>query len=169
MLYEYIKDGITQAIRSVLVKKKSGDIRLCIDFRRLNKIMAKDKYPIPLIDNLLDKLVGKSVFTKLDLKKGYFHVFVNEDLVKYTSFTTPLGQFEFLRIPMGLKTSPQVFQRFVHDIFSDMIRQDKVVVYMDDILVASRNIEDHFEILAEVFKRLVENKLELRTVKCKFL
>jgi len=114
MLYEYIKDGITQAIRSVLVKKKSGDIRLCIDFRRLNKIMAKDKYPIPLIDNLLDKLVGKSVFTKLDLKKGYFHVFVNEDLVKYTSFTTPLGQFEFLRIPMGLKTSPQVFQRFVN-------------------------------------------------------
>jgi len=106
--------------------------------------------------------VGKSVFTKLDLKNGYFHVFVNKESVKYTSFTTPLGQFEFLRMPMGLKTSPQVFQRFVNDIFSDIIRQDKVFVYMDDILVASRNIEEHFEVLAEVFKRLVENMLELR-------
>jgi len=106
--------------------------------------------------------VGKSVFTKLDLKNGYFHVFVNKESVKYTSFTTPLGQFEFLRMPIGLKTSPQVFQRFVNDIFSDIIRQDKVFVYMDDILVASRNIEEHFEVLAEVFKRLVENMLELR-------
>jgi len=89
----------------VLVKKKTGEIRLCIDYRKLNKALLKDNYPLPHIDDLLDKLVDKKVFSKLDLKNGYFHDFVNEESVKYISFVTPLGQFEFLRIPMGIRNA----------------------------------------------------------------
>lgn len=70
---------------------------------------AKDNYPIPLIDDLLDRLAGKSLFAKLDLKNGFHHVFMHEDSIKYTSFVTPLGQFEFLRMPFGLKNAPSVF------------------------------------------------------------
>lgn len=175
MLDEYLRDGIIQPSSSefaspiVLVKKKTGDLRMCIDFRKLNKIMVKDNYPLPLIDDLLDRLVGKSVFTKLDLKNGYFHVFVEKESVKYTSFVTPLGQFEFLRMPMGLKTASQVFQRFINSIFADLIKENKVIVYMDDIMIASKNLSQHVEVLEVVFKRLVENKLELRLDKCEFL
>jgi len=89
-------------------------MRLCIDFRKLNKVLIKDNYPIPLIDDLLDKLANKKLFSKLDLKNGYFHVFVNKESIKYTSSVTPLGQFEFLRMPTGLKTALAVFQRFIN-------------------------------------------------------
>ncbi|XP_046869310.1 uncharacterized protein LOC124461953 [Drosophila willistoni] len=152
----------------VLVPKKAGELRLCIDFRRLNKVLVKDNYPIPLIDDLLDKLGDKRFFSKLDLKDGYFHVFMEENSVKYTSFVTPLGQFEFLRMPMGLKNSSSVFQRFVNKIFTDMIRDNKVIVYQDDIMVASRTAEEHLDILKEVFRRIIRNKLELRIDKCEF-
>lgn len=80
-----------------------------MDYRMLNKITAKDNYPIPLIDDLLDRLANKKFFTKLDLKNGFFHVLVDPESVKYTSFVTPLGQFEFLRMPFGLKNAPSVF------------------------------------------------------------
>jgi len=150
----------------VLVKKKTGEIRLCIDHRKLNKALLKDNYPLPHIDDLLDKLVDKKV---LDLKNGYFHVFVNEESVKYTSFVTPLGQFKFLRMPMGIKNAPAVFQRFVNKILDDMIRNNKVVLYMDDIMVASKDINEHLETLEEFFKRLTQNRLELRMDKCAFL
>jgi len=117
LLDGYLENGIIHPSQSeyaspiVLVKKKTGDIRLCIDFRKLNKVLIKDNFPIPLIDDLLDKLANKKVFSKLDLKNGYFQVFVNKESIKYTSFVTPLGQFEFLRMPMGLKTASAVFQR----------------------------------------------------------
>lgn len=125
----------------VLVKKKTGDLRLYIDYRKLNKILIKDYYPLPLIDDLLDKLLNKSVFSKLDLKNGYFHVFVGDDSIKYTSFVTQLGKLEFLRMSMGIKNASAVFQRFVNWIFADLIRESKVIVYMDDIMITSANIE----------------------------
>ena len=175
MLDEYLKEGIIRPSDSeyaspiVLVNKKTSGFRLCIDFRKLNKVVIKDNYPLPLIDDLLDNLVNKTVFTKLDLKDGYFHVFMNEDSIKYTSFVTPLGQFEFLRMPMGLKNSAAVFQRFVNKIFADLIKENKVIVYMDDIMIASSNMEEHLKVLKEVFERLVHNKLKLRLDKCEFL
>lgn len=128
---------------------------MCVDFRMLNKITMKDNYPLPLIDDLLDSLVRKSVFTKLDLKNGFFHVLVDDESVKYTSFVTPLGQYEFLKMPFGLKNAPSVFQRFVNKIFSDMIRDRKVIVYMDNIMIATRNVREHLLILKEVLERLV--------------
>jgi len=96
-------------------------------------------------------------------------VFVDSELIKYTSFMTPLGQFEFMRMPMGLKNAPAVFQRFTNKIFVDMIRDGKVVIYMDDIMIASKEMQEHLDVLREVFDRLARNKLKLRMDKCEFL
>lgn len=175
LLDEYLSKGYIRASESefaspiVLVRKKTGELRMCVDYRRLNKVTARDNYPIPLIDDLLDRLAGKTIFSKLDLKDGFFHVYMDNDAVKYTSFITPLGQYEFLRMPFGLKNAPSVFQRFVNKVFADMVRNDKVIIYLDDIMIATDNFDEHFRILEEVFKRLVENRLELRLDKCVFL
>ena len=176
ILDDYIEKGYIRPSESefvspiVLVKKKNvSDLRMCVDYRILNKNTAKDSYPLPLIDDLLDTLSGKKYFTKLDLKNGFFHVYVKNESIKYTSFITPLGQYEFLRMPFGLKNAPSVFQRFVNKVFNDMIRQGKLIIYMDDIMIATKEIEDHLTTLKEVFARLVENKLELRLDKCEFL
>lgn len=175
ILDEYIEKGVIRSSESefaspiVLVRKKTGDLRMCVDFRNLNKITAKHNYPIPLIDDLLERLGNKSVFSKLDLKNGFYHVFMNEESVRYTSFITPLGQFEFLRMPFGLKNAPSIFQMFINKVFEDLIRTGKVIVYLDDIMIATDNITQHLEILEEVMTKIVENNLELRLDKCEFL
>ncbi|XP_076660892.1 uncharacterized protein LOC143364412 [Halictus rubicundus] len=153
----------------VLVKKKNGELRMCVDFRELNKILVRDNYPLPLIEDHLDIVGGKKYFSLIDLKDGFFHVHMAKDSCKYTSFVTPLGQFEYLRMPFGLKTAPSRFQRFVNDVFSELIRSGDVVVYMDDILIATQTIEHHLQILNRVFTLLVDNKMEMRLDKCKFL
>ena len=89
----------------VLVGKKSGSYRLCVDYRELNKITIKDNFPTPLIDDQLDRLKNKKIYTSLDLKNGFHHVRMNEESVQYTSFVTPLGQYEYLKMPFGLTNS----------------------------------------------------------------
>lgn len=131
----------------VLVHKKNGELRLCVDYRELNKITIQDNYPTLLIDDHLDRLRDKQYFTCLDLRNGFYHVKVAESSVKLTAFITPLGQFEYLRMPFGLTNAPRVFQRFIYNIFSDLIRQDKVLLYIDDILIATKDIDEHVEIL----------------------
>jgi len=153
----------------VLTRKKNGEIRMCIDFRALNKIMVRDNYPLPLIEDQLDMLRDKKFFSKLDLKDGFYHVAMAPDSIKYTSFITPLGQFEFTRMPFGLKIGPQRFQRFINEVMSDAVKSGNVVVYMDDILIANDTLEAHFNTLKIIFTILVENKLELRLEKCLFL
>lgn len=172
---DYKAKGIIRSSESeyaspiVLVRKKTGEIRLCVDYRRLNKITAKQNYPIPLIDDLLERLSKKNYFTKLDLKDAFFHVSMHDDSIKYTAFTTPLGQFEFLKMPFGLTNSPQIFQRFINKIFEDLINNGKIIIYLDDLMIATDNIKDHLQILEEVLNKLVANKLQLRLDKCKFL
>lgn len=153
----------------VLLKKKTGDLRLCVDFRELNKLLISDNYPLPNIEDLLGSLHEKKYFSTLDLKDGFYHVRMAEESVKYTAFTMVFGQFEFLRMPFGLKVAPSRFQRYINQVLADLIRDGHVVVYMDDILVASETVEQHFKILREVFSRMVNNNLQLRLDKCKFL
>lgn len=153
----------------VVVKKKNGERRLCCDYRQLNKIAASDNYPLPLIDELLEFLNGKKYFTTLDLRSGFHHIFVAETSRKYTSFVTPFGQYEWNRMPFGLKMGPSNFQRYINKIFEKLIAAKKIVVYVDDILLASQTVEEHLEILREVFMLLKENDMELRLDKCKFL
>ena len=133
----------------------------------LNKITLKDNYPLPLIEDLLDRLRGKKYFSILDLKSGFYHVRVNEDAVKYTSFVTCFGQFEWLRMPFGLKNAPSVFQRYINNIFKDLISSDKLFAYMDDLLIATDTVEEHLTILKTVMN--VINELELKIDKCKFM
>jgi len=149
------------ASRTVLVRKKNGNIRMCVDYRALNKITARDNYPLPIIEEQINALQGKRYFTSLDLKDGFHHVYIDKDSIKYTAFITPFGQFEYTRMPFGLKNAPARFQRFVNDILHDLIMAGNVVAYMDDFLVATDTIEKHFEVLDRVLKLLVENMLEL--------
>lgn len=121
----------------VLVKKKDNTYRMCADLRELNKRVVKEHYPIPHIDDLLDKLRGKVVFTKLDLKNAYFHVKVSEQSSKYLSFSTFLGQYEYVRLPFGYCNSPSAFMRFIETVFKDLIRAGRLLVYLDDLLISS--------------------------------
>lgn len=153
----------------VIVKKKNGEPRMCVDYRILNKVIARDNYPLPIIEDQLEALNNKKYFSTLDLKDGFHHVSVAEDSIKYTSFVIPVGQFEWLKMPFGLKTAPSTFQRFINNVFSDLIKTGDVLVYMDDILVATETIEYHLEILQQVFKLMVDNILSLRMDECRFL
>ncbi|GFX72161.1 retrovirus-related Pol polyprotein from transposon 412 [Trichonephila clavipes] len=96
-----------------MVKKKDGSSRMCIDYRKLNQKLVKDKFTLPIIEDVLDTLQEAKVYSTLDLRNGFFHVDVDEDCRKYTSFIVPDGQFEFNKVPFGLSTSPGVFQRYV--------------------------------------------------------
>lgn len=153
----------------VLTEKKNGETRMCVDYRTLNKVTTRDNFPLPLIEDQLDLLTGKKFFTALDLKDGFFHIKMHENSVKYTSFVTPLGQFEYLRMPFGLKGAPLKFQRYVTQIFKEQIDAGEVSVYLDDFLIATETIEHHFNILKKIFKLLVANLLVLRLDKCQFL
>jgi hypothetical protein len=142
-LDDLLKGGIIRPSRSpysspiVLVRKKTGDLRLCVDYRELNKITVKDNFPAPLIDDQIDKLKNKKYFSLLDLKNEFHHVKMNETSIPFISFVTPLGQFEYLKMPFGLTNAPKVFSRFTQQIFADLIKREEIVLYMDDILIAT--------------------------------
>lgn len=157
ILDRLVKDKIIRSSESpyaspiVLVHKKNGEF--CVDYRELNKITIKNNFPTPLIEDHLDRLRNKRYFTTLDLRDGFHHVKVAESSVKLTAFNTPLGQFEYLRMPFGLTNAPKVFQRFINSIFSDLIRQDKILLFVDDILIATESIDEHLDILKEILRR----------------
>lgn len=153
----------------VLVKKKNGERRLCCDYRRLNKIIAKDNFPMPIIDELLGYLNNKVFFTSLDLRDGFFHIRIKEECKKYTSFVTPFGQYEWNRMPQGLKVGPANFQRFITMIFGDLIKEKKLIIFMDDLLIATRSIEEHLEVLKAVLELSSKNLLNLRMDKCRIM
>lgn len=153
----------------VLVKKKGGELRMCIDYRALNKVTVRDNFPLPLIEDCLEYLDRKQCFSILDLKNGFHQVHMDPESIPYTSFVTPFGQFEYIKMPFGLKNGPSVFQRFISTILNDMIRQREIVVYMDDILIATFTPDQHLTILRKLFKRLVEFNLEVKLEKCHFM
>lgn len=153
----------------MLKKNNSHDLRLCIDFRELNKRVVKDHYDVPLIDDQLDLLKNKKHFTTLDLKSGFHHVRLSEDSCQYTFFITPMGQFEWTRLPFGICNGPSVFCRFVNKIFQPLIKSQKILIYIDDILIATTTIEENILIFFEVLKIMSENLLALRLDKCSFL
>lgn len=142
---------------------------MCVDYRTLNKFVVRDKFPLPLIEDHLDALRGKEFFSKLDLKNAFYHVKMASDSVKYTSFITPSGQFEFCRMPFGLNSSPATFTRFINTIFRDLIKSRKILIYLDDILIATETINENLIILGQVLEKAKQNLLELRLDKCSFL
>ena len=148
-----------------MVQKKCGGWRPCGDYRRLNAATVEDKYPLPNMGDLSSRLDGCVIFSKLDLQKGYYQVPVAAADVAKTAVITPFGLFEFVRMPFGLKNAGMTFQRLMDRVFFDLPYS---FVYLDDLLVASRCIEDHRRHLREVLGRLQQNGLVVNKEKCVF-
>jgi hypothetical protein len=148
-------------------KKKDGTLRMCNDYRALNKQTVKNKYPIPLIADLFDRLHGAKVFSKLDLRKGYYQVRIAEGDEPKTAIITRYGSFEFLVMPFGLTNAPATFCTLMQRVLAEFI--DKfVVVYLDDIVVYSNSMKEHEGHLRLVFKALRANNLYVKEEKCSF-
>jgi len=124
----------------LLVKKKNGSDRLCVDYRELNSNTVSDRYPLPLINDQIAGLAGAKYFTCLDMASGYHQIPIHPDSVEYTAFVTPDGHYEYLTMPFGLKNAPSVFQRAIINALGNLA-YSYVIVYMDDIMVVSSTIE----------------------------
>ena len=149
------------------VKKKDGSLRLCIDYRQLNKVTIKNKYPLPRIDDLLDQLREAIVFSKIDLRPGYHYIRVKEEDILKTTFRTKYGHYEFLVMPFGLNNAPAIFMEYMNRIFRSFL--DKfVMVFIDDILIYSKTKKEHEEHLRIVLQILKEKQLYAKLEKCDF-
>jgi len=151
----------------LFVKKKDGSLRLCVDFRGLNKITKKDCYPLPLISDLLDSPSRAKIYSKIDLWHAYHLVRIAPGDEWKTTFCTCYGSYEWLVMPFGLTNAPAAFQRFVNTIFADML-DGCVVVYLDDILIYSEDMESHQQHVREVLHRLRLHGLFAKPEKCEF-
>lgn len=171
----WLKDGIIEHSESefsspvVMVKKKDNSFRLCVDYRRINKVIVKDRYPLPLIEDQLDRLQNAKVFSTIDLKNGFFHVDLALTSRKYTSFVTHSGQYHFCKVPFGLSNSPAVFQRYINTIFRDFTRRGIALPYVDDVIIPGKDENDAVANLKEVIKACEDYGLELNFKKCSFL
>ena len=152
----------------VIVRKKDGGIRLCVDYRRLNAKTVGDAYPLPRIQESFDALVGAQFFSTLDLASGYHQIAMHPDDQHKTAFVTPMGLFEYTRMPMGLSSAPATFQRLMQSTMSDFIFQF-LLVYLDDLLVYSKTFDEHLAHLHRLLQRMIDAGLKLKMDKCQFL
>ena len=151
----------------LFVPKKDGRWRMCVDYRALNKQTVRDRYPLPRIDDLLDRLGKARHFTTLDLASGYHQIVVKEEDIPKTAFRTQRGHFEFVVMPFGVTNAPSTFQRMMNSLFKEDL--DKfVLVYLDDILVYSSTLQEHIGHIRETLDRLRKAKLYARLHKCAF-
>ena len=139
----YICPSVSPCGAPVLfVKKKDGTLRLCIDFRQLNKYTINNKYPLPKIDDLFDHLRGENIFSKIDLREGYHQVTIKEEDIHKTTFRTRYGHYKFVVVPFGLTNAQTIFMCLMNDMFRNYL--DKfVIVFLDDILIYSKSEEEH--------------------------
>ncbi|KAG7594099.1 Zinc finger CCHC-type [Arabidopsis thaliana x Arabidopsis arenosa] len=151
----------------LFVKKKDSSFRLCIDYRGLNKVTVKNKYPLPRIDELLDKLRGARWFSKIDLASGYHQILIEPSDVRKTAFRTRYGHYEFVVMPFGLTNAPAAFMKMMNGIFREFL-DEFVIIFIDDILVYSKDRETHQNHIRTVLERLREQKLFAKLSKCSF-
>ncbi|GJW88626.1 putative reverse transcriptase domain-containing protein [Tanacetum coccineum] len=151
----------------LFVKKKDGSFRMCIDYRELNKLTVKNRYPLPRIDDLFDQLQGSSVYSKIDLRSGYHQLRVREEDIPKTAFRTRYGHYEFQVMPFGLTNAPAVFMDLMNRVCKPYL--DKfVIVFIDDILIYSKNKKEHEEHLKQILELLKKEELYAKFSKCEF-
>ena len=164
-----LQAGIIRPSRSpwsfpaILIPKKDNTMRFVIDYRKLNAITVQDCFPLPRIDDILDRLNNSKFFTALDLKSGYWQITLDKDTIPKTAFSTPDGHYELVRLPFGLKNAPAEFSRIMQQVLGDL---KFVEIYIDDITIHSASFEEHLEHLYVVFQRLKEANLKVNPSKC---
>ncbi|KAJ0621739.1 putative nucleotidyltransferase, Ribonuclease H [Helianthus annuus] len=151
----------------LFVKKKDGSMRMCIDYRKLNKLRVKNRYPLPRIDDLFDQLQGANWFSKIDLRSGYHQLKVKEEDVSKTAFRTRYRHYEFLVMSFGLTNAPAAFMDLMNRVFKPMLDKS-VIMFIDDILVYSKSEAEHAHHLQEVLETLRREKLYAKFSKCAF-
>lgn len=175
IIADLLDKGIVRESRSeysspiLLVKKKDGSDRMCVDYRALNRVTVKDRYPMPLIDDHIDRLGGFRYFTSLDMATGFHQIPIDEASIRRTAFVTPEGHYEYLKMPYGLTNSPIVYQRIINDTLRPFINSGNVVVYVDDVLIMSNTVNEGLELLRQVLKTLTEAGFSINLKKCSFL
>lgn len=152
----------------LLVKKKDGSDRMCVDYRDLNRNTRPDSYPLPLISDQIDKLHGAHYFSSIDMASGFHQIRVHEDSVEKTAFVTPTGQFEYLTMPFGLRNAPQVFQRAINSALKPLA-DSRILVYMDDVLSVSETVSEGLARLDKLLETLSEAGFSFNFDKCSFM
>ena len=170
---EMLKQGVIETSKSLynfpilLVPKKEGSWRLCVDFRKLNAVTVPDRFPAQCVDDVINSFGDSDFFTSIDLVKGYYQIRLSEDSKEYTAFSTSTGHYHFKRLPFGLRNAPVVFIRLIRQIFGDLLGST-LEAYMDDLVVSSKDLQEHLRKLDLVFSRLRENNLKVKLSKCDF-
>ena len=150
-----------------MVPKKDNTLRFCVDYRKLNKVTQGDSYPLPRMDECIDSLGDATIFTTLDCSSGYWQVEIDERDRDKTTFTSHGGLYRFVRMPFGLKNAPETFQRAV-DIILSRVKWHHALVYLDDVIIYSHDVREHFNRVHEVLSVLKDAGISLKLTKCRF-
>ncbi|CAK1577951.1 unnamed protein product [Parnassius mnemosyne] len=153
----------------LLVKKKDGSDRMVVDYRALNRITVKTRYPLPLINDYIDRLGNGRWFSSLDMVSGFHQLRVAEESIHKTAFVTPEAQYEYCKVPYGLANAPIFYQKTISKTLKSFIDAGKVMVYIDDVLIMTVGIDEHLVLLDSVMKTLTETGFSINLKKCTFV